>query len=106
MAYRQLIGGELAGGSQTLDVFNPATGAVLDTCPRADAAQPNAAVAAAKAAIAWTNDTEYDLGGSVWASDVERGFAVASRTQSGMGAENGQEGPEEYTRAKIINVAL
>lgn len=80
-------------------------------------------------AIARTNDTEYGLGGSVWTKDVERGFAVASKMQSGtvwvnksldipfdvpfrgakqsgMGAENGQEGVEEFTQARIINVAL
>ncbi|HEX4198697.1 MAG TPA: aldehyde dehydrogenase family protein, partial [Caulobacteraceae bacterium] len=65
----------------------------------------------------------------VWTSNVESGFAVASRIdsgtvwvnksldlpfdvpfrgskQSGIGAENGQEGIEEYTQAKIINMAL
>jgi len=80
-------------------------------------------------AIARTNDTEYGLGGSVWTADVERGFAVASQMQSGtvwvnksldlpfdvpfrgaknsgIGAENGIEGLEEYTQARIINVAL
>lgn len=80
-------------------------------------------------AIARTNDTEYGLGGSVWTSNPERGFAVASQIQSGtvwvnkfldlpfdvpfrgaknsgIGAENGQEGLEEYTQARIINVAL
>ena len=30
-------------------------------------------------AIARTNDTDYGLGGSVWTSNVERGFDVASR---------------------------
>jgi len=80
-------------------------------------------------AIARTNDTDYGLGGTVWTSDPERGFAVASKIQSGtvwvnkhldmpfdvpfrgaknsgIGAENGQEGLEEYTQARIINVAL
>jgi acyl-CoA reductase-like NAD-dependent aldehyde dehydrogenase len=80
-------------------------------------------------AIARTNDTDYGLGGSVWTSDPERGFAVASQIQSGtvwvnktldlpfdvpfrgakqsgMGAENGIEGLEEYTQARIVNVAL
>lgn len=80
-------------------------------------------------AIARANDTEYGLGGSVWAGDVERGVAVASKVesgtvwvnqwldmpfdvpfrgakQSGIGGENGQEGIEEYTQARIINVAL
>lgn len=80
-------------------------------------------------AIARTNDTEYGLGGSVWTSDIDRGFEVASRIQSGtvwvnksldipfdvpfrgakqsgIGAENGLEGLEEYTQARVINVAL
>jgi acyl-CoA reductase-like NAD-dependent aldehyde dehydrogenase len=80
-------------------------------------------------AIARTNDTDYGLGGSVWTADVERGVAVASKVesgtvwvnkwldmpfdvpfrgakQSGIGAENGQEGIEEYTQARIINIAL
>ena len=34
-------------------------------------------------AIARTNDTTYGLGGSVWTSDIERGFAVASKIDSG-----------------------
>lgn len=80
-------------------------------------------------AIARTNDTDYGLGGSVWTSDPKRGLAVASRIQSGtvwvnktldlpfdvpfrgakqsgLGAENGIEGMEEYTQARIVNVAL
>ncbi len=80
-------------------------------------------------AIARVNDTEYGLGGSVWTSDLDAGFAVASRIQSGtvwvnkfldlpfdvpfrgakqsgLGAENGQEGLEEFTQARIINMAL
>jgi acyl-CoA reductase-like NAD-dependent aldehyde dehydrogenase len=80
-------------------------------------------------AIARANDTDYGLGGSVWTADVERGVAVASKVesgtvwvnkwldmpfdvpfrgakQSGIGAENGQEGIEEYTQARIINIAL
>lgn len=51
MAYKMLIDGKLVDGATTLDVFNPATGGVLATCPRADEAQLNAAVAAAKAAF-------------------------------------------------------
>lgn len=79
-------------------------------------------------AIARTNDTEYGLGGSIWTADVEKGMEIASKIQSGtvwvnktlemsfdipfrgakqsgIGAENGLEGLEEYTQAKIINVA-
>jgi acyl-CoA reductase-like NAD-dependent aldehyde dehydrogenase len=55
MAYKLLIDGHLVDGALSLDVINPATGDVLDVCPRADEAQLNAAVAAAKAAFpAWS----------------------------------------------------
>jgi acyl-CoA reductase-like NAD-dependent aldehyde dehydrogenase len=79
-------------------------------------------------AIARANDTDYGLGGSVWSSDRDRAFAVATRIhsgtvwvnkhldvaldapfagakQSGIGAELGREGLEEFTQATIINIA-
>src|SRR5262245_45777882 len=49
--FRLLIDGRLVGGAGTLDVINPATGRVLTTAPRADQAQLEQAVAAAKAAF-------------------------------------------------------
>lgn len=49
-----LIGGELVEGAADFDVINPATGEAFARCPRADLAQLNQAVAAAKAAFpAW-----------------------------------------------------
>lgn len=53
--FRLLIGGKLVpGAAGTLDVINPATEQVVAACPRADVAQANQAVAAAKAAFpAW-----------------------------------------------------
>src|SRR5215470_5858694 len=52
--FRLLIGGKLVEGAGTLDVINPATGLVLTTAPRADRAQLEQAVSAAKAAFpAW-----------------------------------------------------
>jgi acyl-CoA reductase-like NAD-dependent aldehyde dehydrogenase len=48
MVYKLLIDGKLVDGAATLDVINPATGQVFETCARADEAQLNAAVAAAK----------------------------------------------------------
>jgi acyl-CoA reductase-like NAD-dependent aldehyde dehydrogenase len=55
MAYKLLINGKLVDGAKTLEVFNPATGGVLETCPRADEAQLDEAVAAAKATFpAWS----------------------------------------------------
>ncbi|HVJ42393.1 MAG TPA: aldehyde dehydrogenase family protein [Dongiaceae bacterium] len=79
-------------------------------------------------AIARANDTQYGLGGTVWSSDADRGFEVARRIdsgtvwvnqhldirpdtpfagakQSGLGIEMGQEGLEEFTQLKVINLA-
>jgi acyl-CoA reductase-like NAD-dependent aldehyde dehydrogenase len=79
-------------------------------------------------AIARANGTEYGLGGTVWGADLARAFDVARRIasgtvwvnkhlelppdipfggakQSGFGTEMGQEGLEEFTQSKIINMA-
>lgn len=79
-------------------------------------------------AIARANDSEYGLGGTVWAKDLDRAFQVAARIdtgivwinkfldvsldvsfgaakQSGVGTEFGQEGLEAFAQAKIINIA-
>jgi acyl-CoA reductase-like NAD-dependent aldehyde dehydrogenase len=53
--FRLLIDGRLTTGAATLEVINPATGKLLTTCARADKAQLDAAVAAAKRAFpAWS----------------------------------------------------
>ncbi|MDX9874428.1 MAG: aldehyde dehydrogenase family protein [Spongiibacteraceae bacterium] len=53
--FKLLIGGKLVDGASTMDVINPAKGEAFQTCPRADEAQLNEAVAAAKAAFpAWS----------------------------------------------------
>ncbi|MXO73022.1 aldehyde dehydrogenase family protein [Alteraurantiacibacter buctensis] len=49
--YQLLIDGQLVDGARQLDVVNPATGAVFATCARADEAQLEQAVAAAKKAF-------------------------------------------------------
>jgi acyl-CoA reductase-like NAD-dependent aldehyde dehydrogenase len=79
-------------------------------------------------AIARANDTDFGLGGSVWSSNRDRALDIAARInsgtvwvnkhldlrpdtpfggakQSGIGAEFGQEGLEEFTQAAIINMA-
>jgi acyl-CoA reductase-like NAD-dependent aldehyde dehydrogenase len=79
-------------------------------------------------AIARANNSEYGLGGTVWGGDSKRAYDVAQRIasgtvwvnkhldlppdipfggakQSGFGAEMGQEGLEEFTQARIINIA-
>src|ERR1700722_19145193 len=49
--FRLLINGKLVDGAGALDVINPATGRTLTAAPRADRAQLDQAVAAAKAAF-------------------------------------------------------
>lgn len=49
--FKLLIGGDLQDGASTLEVLNPATEQVLAICPRADEAQLEAAIAAAKEAF-------------------------------------------------------
>jgi acyl-CoA reductase-like NAD-dependent aldehyde dehydrogenase len=79
-------------------------------------------------AIARANDTEYGLGATVWSSNEQRAYEVASRIesgtvwvnkhldlppdipfagakQSGLGIEMGQEGLEEFTQQRVINIA-
>ncbi len=51
MAYRLLIDGALVDGAATVEVVNPATGKPFAIAPRADAAQLEQAVAAAKRAF-------------------------------------------------------
>jgi acyl-CoA reductase-like NAD-dependent aldehyde dehydrogenase len=52
--FKLLIGGELADGEESLDVINPATGAVFARCPAAGKAQLDHAVAIARrASQAW-----------------------------------------------------
>ena len=53
--FKMLINGREVDGATSFDVFNPATGEVFAHCPKADIAQLNEAVAAAKAAFpAWS----------------------------------------------------
>jgi acyl-CoA reductase-like NAD-dependent aldehyde dehydrogenase len=77
-------------------------------------------------AVALANDTDYGLGGIVWAGDVRRGVEVASRIetgtiwvnqhlalpfdvafggakQSGIGLQSGLEGLEDFTQRRIVN---
>jgi acyl-CoA reductase-like NAD-dependent aldehyde dehydrogenase len=79
-------------------------------------------------AITRANASDYGLGATVWGSDLDQAYAVASRLeagtvwinkhldlpadvpfgglkQSGLGTEMGQQGLEEFTQSRIINMA-
>lgn len=79
-------------------------------------------------AVARANASAWGLGGSVWSSDLDKAYAVADKMdsgtvwinkhaeldpgipfggakQSGLGNELGEEGLEEFTQLKIINMA-
>lgn len=57
MNFKLLINGALVYGASSLPVYNPATGEVFTECPRADVAQLDAAIAAAKRAFpAWRDE--------------------------------------------------
>jgi acyl-CoA reductase-like NAD-dependent aldehyde dehydrogenase len=55
-----VINGKLVPGAATLDVINPATGKVLTTCARANQAQVEEAIAAAKAAFPTWSRKSFD----------------------------------------------
>jgi acyl-CoA reductase-like NAD-dependent aldehyde dehydrogenase len=79
-------------------------------------------------AIARANSTDFGLGGSIWSSNLDRAYALADKMesgtvwinkhaeldpaipfggvkQSGIGSELGQEGLQEFTQLKVINMA-
>ncbi|HXI77480.1 MAG TPA: aldehyde dehydrogenase family protein, partial [Steroidobacteraceae bacterium] len=58
--FRMLINGEFVAGASTLEVINPATGKLLTRCARADKAQLDAAVLAAKNAFASWSTTSIE----------------------------------------------
>src|SRR5258707_13000388 len=61
--YKLLIDGKLVSGAMALDVVNPATEEVVAVAPRADRAQLEQAVAAAKAAFPrWSQTAVRDRG--------------------------------------------
>jgi acyl-CoA reductase-like NAD-dependent aldehyde dehydrogenase len=76
--FRLLIHGKLVEGAGTLDVINPATGRILTAAPRADQAQLDQAVAAAKTAFpAWS------------ATPLRQRAALLVKLADGLEAEQG-----------------
>lgn len=61
MAYKLLIDGDLVDGASMLEVIEPATGRVFESCARADEAQLEQAIAAAKRAFpSWAETPHAD----------------------------------------------
>jgi len=58
--FKLLINGRLVPGAARMDVINPATGKPLTQCPRADLAQLNDAVSAARSAFPGWSRTSWD----------------------------------------------
>jgi len=79
-------------------------------------------------AIRRANASDYGLGGTVWGTDLDQAYAVASQLeagtvwinkhldlpadipfgglkQSGLGFEMGREGLEEFTQARVVNMS-
>ena len=76
--FRLLINGRLVPGACVLDVINPATGRTLTAAPRADRAQLDQAVAAAKTAIPiW------------WATPLRQRAALLVKLAEALEAEQG-----------------
>lgn len=72
--FRLLINGKLVDGASTMDVINPATGAVFATCARADDSLLDRAVGAAKAAFPSWSRTPFAERRAVlerWADAIE-----------------------------------
>jgi acyl-CoA reductase-like NAD-dependent aldehyde dehydrogenase len=80
-------------------------------------------------ALARANNSEYGLGGSIWSTDLDKAYDLATRMESGtvwvnkhadlapnipfggakgsgIGVELGEEGLNEFTQLQVINVGL
>jgi acyl-CoA reductase-like NAD-dependent aldehyde dehydrogenase len=55
-------------------------------------------------ALARANNSEWGLGGSIWSTDLDQAYDLATKG-SGIGVELGEEGLAEFTQLQVINVA-
>jgi acyl-CoA reductase-like NAD-dependent aldehyde dehydrogenase len=98
-AYNLLIDGQMKSGALMMDVLNPATGAVLAECARADAGQLNDAVAAAKRAFpAWAKLTYQARRGMIHAI----ADALAARTEEFAHLLTSEQGKPLYEAMKEL----
>lgn len=102
--FRMLINGEFVAGASTLEVINPATGKLLTRCARADKAQLDAAVLAAKNAFAsWSTHRATALAARRGCGHhaLELSAHIVD-DQSGAGIARGKH---RRSQARIINMA-
>lgn len=102
--YRLLIGGQLVDGASRFDVLNPATETVLASCPKADEAQLEAAIRAARDAFpAWaatTQDTRAELVEAI----ADRLFSRAEDFAHLLTAEQGK--PLDQAHAEVMGAVF
>lgn len=84
--FAQIINGKPVAAPASFDVLNPATGALAGRAPRADAAQIEAAIAAAKAAF------------PAWAATADTDRQAALRAMAGVIEANAEELARLLTR--------
>src|SRR6202047_5095702 len=88
--YRLLIDGKLVSGAMALNVVNPATEEVVAVAPRADRAQLEQAVAAAKAAYPRWSQTPVRDRGALLARLADAGGVRQAEVAEILTAENGK----------------
>lgn len=102
--YRLLIDGQMVAGHSQFDVINPANEQVLATCPKADEAQLNAAVAAATRAFpAWAARSQ-DERGALVDEIADRLLARAEEFAHLLTAEQGK--PLDQARSEVMGTVF
>jgi acyl-CoA reductase-like NAD-dependent aldehyde dehydrogenase len=103
-SYRLLIGGQLVDGASRFDVINPATGTVLASCPKADEAQLEAAVRAARDAFpAWAATTQ-DARAALVQAIADRLLSRAEAFAHLLTAEQGK--PLDQAHAEVMGTVF
>jgi len=108
-SYRLVIDGELVDGASTMEVINPATEKPVATCAKADKAQLEAAIAAAKRAFPEWKAQSFDDRRSILMRICEEISAAADEVSRVLTAEQGKPLPiahEEVMGAGMLGQAL
>jgi acyl-CoA reductase-like NAD-dependent aldehyde dehydrogenase len=108
-AYQLLINGKFVDGASTMEVINPATEQPVATCPRADKAQLNAAVQAAKDAFSTWKTTNIEVRRAAIMAIAEELLANQEEIARIVVAEQGKPLPvavEEVMGAALLAQAI